>query len=845
MSDSARFPEGLANSSGLVGRYLTVQANQAVWGVHEDEIRSYKAPPSLALTEHWNYEDRGKDYHGGWCYMSQGPLPTLWASTLANGRGLWGDALVREMQRMNHTVGLKNVGEYMPQERNRVTLADETDQHGLPIPRVTYSWCDNDRAMNRHSLAFMRQALEAAGARDLGPDRRHMPPQRLVPDGGRPRHLRGGRRLPLLGRAEPLGLRRLGVPDRGRREPLAHHPGRRLPHRRPHPRDGAARRADRAARARVMAKLIEDYGLIGDGRSAALVRRDGSIDWLCWPRFDSDACLAALLGTEEHGRWLIGPAEGGACASRRYQPDTLVLETDFEAEGGAARVTDFMPVGDGAPTLVRIVTGLRGRIRLRHSLLLRFDYGSLAPWVERRGETAVARVGPDLVVLRGPVAFEGEGDEIAAEFELGEGDERAFVLAYGPSHEPPPEPIDAKAALAEAQAHWREWIQRFDEPTDWPEAVRRSLLTLKAMIHRPTGSIVAAPTTSLPETFGGSDNWDYRFAWMRDSTFALAALLDAGFEEEAVAWRDWLLRAVAGDPDKMRIMYHVDGSRRLEEWTVDWLPGFRWSTPVRVGNAAAAQFQLDIYGEVIDTLHLAARAGMERDEQGRALEAAVVRHVERVWRDPDHGLWESRGEPRHYVYSKVMAWVAVDRCASARRAQAQAGEDDEGARLGDLARLMHAEICREGFDADLGHFVARYGGREVDASLLLLPLMGFLPVDDPRMAGTIAAVERDLVVDGLVRRNAPVGQPPPNAFLACSCWLADCQAMQGREQEARATFERLLSVQSDLGLLAEEYDPEAGRLTGNFPQALSHLALIRTALGLCGTVTRRGGEGAS
>ena len=588
----------------------------------------------------------------------------------------------------------------------------------------------------------------------------------------------------------------------------------------------------------MRAKRIEDYGLIGDGRSAALVRCDGSIDWLCWPRFDSDACLSALLGTEEHGRWLIGPADGSACTSRRYQPDSLVLETDFEDEGGAARVTDFMAMGDGPPALVRVVTGLRGRISLRHSLLLRFDYGSLAPWVERRGEVVVARVGPDLVVLRGPVAFGGRDDEIAADLDVAEGNELAFVLSYGPSCEAPPEPIDARAALAETLAYWRGWIRRFDKPTDWPEPVRRSLITLKAMIHWPTGGIVAAPTTSLPETFGEAKNWDYRFAWLRDSTFALAALLDAGFEEEAVAWRDWLLRAVAGDPDKMRIAYRVDGARRLEEWTVDWLPGFRWSTPVRAGNAAAAQFQLDIYGEVIDTLHLAGRAGMERDGQVRALEDAIVAHVERVWRDPDHGLWEDRGEPRHYVYSKVMAWVAVHRCACARREEGT----DEAWGLTDLARAMHDEICREGFDAELGHFVARYGGREVDASLLQLPLVGFLPVDDPRMTATIAAIERDLVVDGLVRRSAPAGKPPPNAFLACSCWLADCQAAQGRHDEARATFERLLRVRNDLGLMAEEYDPEAGRLTGNIPQALSHLALVRTALGLCGTVLRRGEE---
>lgn len=590
-----------------------------------------------------------------------------------------------------------------------------------------------------------------------------------------------------------------------------------------------------------MSKLIEDYGLIGDGETAALVSRDGSIDWLCWPRFDSDACLAALLGTEEHGRWLIGPLEP-AGTTRRYQTDTLVLDTEMETEAGAVRLTDFMPIRNGPSVLVRIVTGLRGRTRLQTRLNLRFDYGYMLPWIERDGDAVLARVGPDLVVLRAPVPLDGDHREISAEFEVEEGEELAFVMAYGDSTKPPPDPIDVRAALADTQAYWREWIGRFDKPTDWPEAVRRSLITLKAMIHRPTGGLVAAPTTSLPERPGGEMNWDYRYCWLRDATFTLAALLNAGYDDEAVQWRDWLLRAVAGDPAKMRIMYRVDGSRHLDEWTVPWLPGYRWASPVRIGNAASSQRQLDIYGELLDTLHLAAKGGMGRSDQGLKVEEAVVRHVEAVWRKPDRGMWESREKPRHYVYSKVMAWVAIDRFLKDRAAT----EDEDGAmltRMTDLRRRMHDEICSDGFDAGLGTFVDYYGGQELDASLLLLPIVGFLPVEDERIAGTIAAIERDLVEDGLVRRWTPRGENPEGAFLACTGWLAECQAMQGRREAARKTFERLLSVRNDLGLLAEEYNVKGRHLSGNFPQALSHLALVQTALRLCGPVAERGREG--
>ncbi|KQP80266.1 glycoside hydrolase family 15 protein [Methylobacterium sp. Leaf117] len=587
-----------------------------------------------------------------------------------------------------------------------------------------------------------------------------------------------------------------------------------------------------------MRKLIENYALIGDGETAALVGRDGSVDWLCWPRFDSDACLAALLGTDEHGSWRLAPIQS-ARVERRYQPDTLILETDFHTSDGAVRLTDFMPVGDGNSVLVRIVTGLRGSVRVRTVLNLRFDYGSLSPWLERHGKRALARTGPGLVVLHAPVVLSGDQQIIEAEFEVNEGDELSFELMYGASTEPAPDRIDAKRALTATQKYWREWVGQLKNPTPWPEAVRRSLITLKALIYRPSGGIVAAPTTSLPEAPAGEMNWDYRYAWLRDSTFTLSALLNAGFTEEAVAWRDWLLRAVAGDPDKMRIMYRIDGGRRLEEWTVAWLPGYRWSKPVRIGNAAAGQRQLDIYGEVMDTIHLAAQAGVERSNQERILEEAVVRHVETVWRKPDQGLWEARGEPRHYVYSKVMCWVAIDRFLDGRAKVADA-DPAMLSHMTDLRDCMHAEICQEGYDPGLGTFVDYYGGQELDASLLLLPLVGFLRIDDERIARTIAAIERDLVDEGLVRRWKARSPNPEGTFLACTCWLADCQALQGRREAAHETFERLLAVRNDLGLLAEEYNVPGRHLSGNFPQALSHLALIQTALSLSGPTLRRG-----
>ena len=588
-----------------------------------------------------------------------------------------------------------------------------------------------------------------------------------------------------------------------------------------------------------MAKTIEEYGLIGDHKTAALVRCNGSIDWLCWPRFDSDACFAALLGTEDHGCWRLGPIEVTRMA-RSYQPDTLVLETDFENSRGAVKLLDFMPIQDGPSKLVRIVRGVRGTVHVRSDLRLRFDYGSIPPSVTIEPGRAIAIVGPDLVVLHSATEFKHSSNAIIAEAELCEGDEIAFTLSYGSSVAPCPGPIDAQKALAATQRYWRDWIGQYDKKTDWPKAVRQSLITLKALIHGETGAIVAAPTTSLPEKAGGEKNWDYRYVWIRDSTFTLSALLNAGYRQAAMNWRNWLLRTLAGDPDKMRIMYRVDGSRRLEEWQAEWLPGFRWTSPVRIGNAASSQRQLDIFGELMNTLHLAKDDGIMPTAAEVEVMRTIACHVAKVWRLPDQGLWEDRGKPRHYVYSKVSAWVAVDRylglenCASDSHRRVHS-------HMTDLAREMHDEICRDGYDDGLGTFVEYYGSQELDASLLLLPLTGFLSVDDERIARTISAIESELMEDGFVFRRKP-DRNPEGAFLACSCWLADCQALQGRHDAARRTFERVLSVRNDLGLLSEEYDINAKHLAGNFPQALTHLALVRTALRLSGSLTHTGNE---
>jgi len=588
-----------------------------------------------------------------------------------------------------------------------------------------------------------------------------------------------------------------------------------------------------------MAAPLEDYAMIGDGQSAALVGRNGSIDWLCWPRFDSDACLAALVGGEDNGHWLLAPQDAEARAQRRYRDDTLILDSEFVTGSGTVRVTDFMPERKGAPALVRIVTGLRGFAAMRMRLRLRFGYGLVPPWLEAEERQAVGRVGPDLTILRAGAPLDRDGRDVGAEFVVRAGECCAFVLQFGSAQERPPAALDPQRALADTEQYWRGWIGGFDKPTDWPDAVRRSLITLKAMISHTTGGIVAAPTTSLPEVSGAGMNWDYRYCWLRDAAFAVSALLNANYHAEAEAWRDWILRAIAGSPEHIQVMYRVDGGRDLNEWAVPWLSGYRWSVPVRVGNAAAHQRQIDVFGELVDVMELAAQAGIERNAHWGALEQDIVQHVAGVWGLAGHGLWESRGEPRRHVYSQVMAWVVLDRFLK-RNAGAPDADPHLLKRLAALRAEIHREVCQEGFDGGLDSFVEYYGSRQVGAALLLMPVVGFLPIDDSRVAATIARIERELMDDGLVYRTAESREGAQGAFLACSCWLADCRKMQGRDAAARAAFERLLAVRNDVGLLSEEYDIRRRRLTGNFPQALSHLALVNTGIGLCGPVLQRG-----
>lgn len=581
-----------------------------------------------------------------------------------------------------------------------------------------------------------------------------------------------------------------------------------------------------------MSSRIEDYALIGDCETAALVARNGSIDWLCWPRFDSGACFAALLGSSENGRWLIAPLDAPHTTRRHYQGDTLVLETDFEASEGAATLVDFMPLRDDASNVVRIVFGKRGRVRMRTELVVRFDYGSLIPWVTRRDtETMLAICGPDMVVLRTPVALRGEDMKTVGEFTVSAGEKIPFVLGYRASHCAPPDRLDPFQALEETASFWRTWARRFPGAGRWSEAVRRSLITLKALTYRPTGGIVAAPTTSLPERPGGTRNWDYRYCWLRDATFSLLAMMNGGYYEEATAWRGWLRRAVAGDPAQVQIMYGLGGERRLPEWEVRWLDGYEGSRPVRIGNAAAAQLQLDIYGEVMDALYHARAGGLAENELDWDLQLELLRHLEAIWREPDEGIWEVRGGRQHFTYSKVMAWVAFDR--SIKTAQ-QFGLTGPVERWRDVRREIHDEVCRSAFNSELGAFVQSYGSAALDASVLLMPLVGFLPPSDPRVRGTVAAIEKRLMPGGLVLRydtgsgvDGLAGDE--GAFLACSFWLADNLLLLGRRNDARRLFERLLDLGNDVGLLAEEYDPAGKRLLGNFPQALSHIALVNTA----------------
>jgi GH15 family glucan-1,4-alpha-glucosidase len=574
---------------------------------------------------------------------------------------------------------------------------------------------------------------------------------------------------------------------------------------------------------------IEDYALIGDTQTAALVGKDGSIDWLCLPRFDSPACFAALLGDRSHGRWQIAPKGGVKRVERRYREDTLVLETDFHTDDGVVRLVDCMPLRGEAPDVVRLVQGLEGRVEVEMELVLRFDYGHVVPWVRRMGEYRLAVAGPDAVRIDAGVPVQGQDMTTRASFAVGPGDEVPFVITWYPSHVEEPAPVDAALAVKETCEWWRAWMGSCN--TEHP-LVCRSLLTLKALTYAPTGGIVAAATTSLPEKLGGVRNWDYRYCWLRDATLTLMALLSGGFEDEARAWRDWLLRAIAGDPRDAQIMYGCAGERRLTELELDWLPGYEGSAPVRIGNAASNQFQLDVYGEVMDALLRGREAGIEADAHSWQFQRTVLDFLEGAWHEPDEGIWEVRGPRRHFVHSKVMAWVAFDRAAQAVERFGRPGDANRYKRV---REEIHREVCEKGWDAERGTFTQSYGSKALDAATLLVPRVGFLPGDDPRVVGTVEAVQRELVQDGFVLRyptdEADDGLPPgEGAFLPCSFWLADALAMAGRRDEARALFERLSGLANDVGLFSEEYDPGTGRLVGNFPQAFTHVAFVTSAM---------------
>lgn len=588
-------------------------------------------------------------------------------------------------------------------------------------------------------------------------------------------------------------------------------------------------------------RRIEDYAAIGDCETMALVSRDASIDWLCWPRFDSGACFAALLGTPEHGRWLLAPAEK-ATSSRRYRDDTLILETSFTTPSGEVVITDFMPPRSQSSDVVRQVRGVRGHVAMRMDLAIRFDYGSIMPWVtQRRADrlgtdfnelTAIA--GPDELTLRTRAPLRGEDGRTVSDFAVSAGETMTFVLTYSASHLPPPAVIDVDLALAQTERFWRDWTAHCQFTGPWRDAVVRSLITLKALINHPTGGIVAAPTTSLPEELGGERNWDYRFCWLRDATFTLLALMDAGYIEEAGRWRDWLVRALAGAPSQAQIMYGLAGERRLTEWEVSWLPGFAGSRPVRIGNAAFLQTQLDIYGEVADAMHQARIGGLAPVEAAWAVQRTLTEHVEKIWTGEDEGIWEVRGPRRHFTHSKVMAWVAVDRAIKAAERFQLDGPVD---RWRELRRKIHDDVCTRGFDTKLHSFTQSYGSESLDASLLLMTLVGFLPPEDPRMRGTVEAIGRELMEDGFILRYRTAHtndglKGAEGAFLACSFWYADNLALAGRRDEAIEVFERLLACRNDVGLLAEEYDSRARRQLGNFPQAFSHVALVSTAYNL-------------
>ncbi|HEY5456206.1 MAG TPA: glycoside hydrolase family 15 protein [Acidothermaceae bacterium] len=581
---------------------------------------------------------------------------------------------------------------------------------------------------------------------------------------------------------------------------------------------------------------IEDYALLGDLQTAALVSTAGSIDWLCVPRFDSPACFAALVDTPDAGHWLLAPAAGGTCTQRRYVGDTLALETEWVTADGTVRVTDFMPPRGHAPDVVRIVSGIAGTVAMRAELRLRFDYGRVVPWVRRHGDQMIAVAGPDMVRLRTPVDARGEDWSTVSDFTVSAGQRVPFVLTWAPSHGPLPAAVDAEAALADTLAFWTEWSNR-GTSVDGPyrDPIKRSLLTLKALTYQPTGGIVAAATTSLPEQIGGPRNWDYRYCWLRDSTYTLQALLAAGYLTEAKAWREWLLRAVAGDPAKLQIMYALDGTRRLPEAALPWLAGYEHSTPVRTGNAASDQLQLDVWGETLDGLALAREAGIAAHDDAWDLQVALMNHLEGAWDQPDNGLWEMRGARRHFTHSKVMAWVAADRMAHAIRTHPNL--DGPAERWNQLRDTIHADVLAHGYDAQRNTFVQSYGATALDASLLMIPRVGFLPPTDSRVLGTITAIQNGLTEDGLVKRyqttDSDDGLPGGEGlFIACSFWLVDALHLVGQQPAATHLFERLLTLRNDVGLLSEEWDPTTGRLLGNTPQAFSHFPLVTSALQL-------------
>ena len=588
---------------------------------------------------------------------------------------------------------------------------------------------------------------------------------------------------------------------------------------------------------------IEDYALIGDCITAALVGRDGSIDWLCWPRFDSGACFAALLGGPEHGRFKIAPLVPGAPATRSYHDNSLVLETVFDTVDGQVALIDFMVPGADNSCVVRIVEGRRGEVAVRMEASLRFDYGKSIPWVTRRngGNGIIAVAGPDMVVLRTPVPLRGEDMKTVADFSVREGERLTFVLTHGASHMPMPISLDAEDALYATNEFWSAWSARCTYNGPWADAVRRSLLTLKCLTYAPTGGIVAAPTTSLPEALGGVRNWDYRYCWLRDATITLFSFMAAGYTDEASAWADWLHRSIAGSPVQVQIMYGIAGERRIEEAELPWLPGYQGAAPVRIGNAAATQLQLDVFGEVMEALYQARAAKLLTNPQSWSLQRGLLEHLETAWKQPDEGMWETRGGPKHFTFSKVMAWVAFDRAIRDAEKNELHGPVDQWRKVRDE---IHATVCREGYDGKKGSFVQSFGSDQLDATLLMIGAVGFLPHDDPRVQGTVAAVERELLVNGFVLRyrtegggdGLPAGE---GAFLACSFWLASAWFNQGREEDAVELFERLVALCNDVGLLSEEYDAKARRFTGNFPQAFSHVALINAALTLAGAAQDR------